>query len=106
MVDVEVLVEPLADYLGTPVDELQARAHLHNVAMAVHAYTRGIGFSDTGTPSDEIEAVIISSAARSIQNPTHDRQRTVGPFTSSPGAFRGWTLAELAILNRYRKRAH
>lgn len=43
-----------------------------------------------------------------VSNPSglaHDT--TAGPFTQSlRGAFQGWTLAELTVLNRYRRRAY
>ena len=58
-------------------------------------------------PNEELDAVIVTAAARMVSNPTglaHDL--TSGPFSHSlRGAFQGWTLAELFVLNRYRKRA-
>jgi hypothetical protein len=73
-------------------------------AMA-RAYTRGHGFDD-GEPNEEVAAVITTATARFIGNPTQlSRADTIGPFTTDIRAgFTGWTLAELFVLNRYRKR--
>jgi hypothetical protein len=70
------------------------------------AYTRGHGFDD-GEPNEELAAVITTATARFIGNPTQlSRADTIGPFTTDiRGGFTGWTLAELFVLNRYRKRA-
>ena len=70
----------------------------------VKAYIRGNGDWE---PNDELDAVIVTASARIVTNPSglaHDT--TAGPFTKSlRGAFQGWTLAELFVLNRYRVRA-
>lgn len=100
------LTEGLQAFLGEQVSPTQAEAHLRNATLMVKAYTRDEGFDDSGQPSEDLQAVIISAAARSIKNPTHVRQEGIGPFSQSPGTLYGWTLAELAILHRYRKRAH
>lgn len=83
------------------------------VAAMICAYTRdpqGLARVSDGmwaAPVDreDLEAVLVSSTARLAGNPTLDRQTTIGPFSETPGQFQGWTLAELAILHRYRKRA-
>ncbi|BBY61162.1 hypothetical protein [Mycolicibacterium sarraceniae] len=81
-------------------------AAIAQVTVMAKAYTRGNGF-EGGEPNDEIAAVITTAAARLAANgaqlPTDE---TTGPFTKSiRGSFTGWTLAEQAVLNRYRKRA-
>ncbi|CCK53031.1 Conserved protein of unknown function [Mycobacterium canettii CIPT 140060008] len=78
-------------------------------AMA-KAYTRGRGFDDGPTadePNTEIAAVITTASARLAAN-----SRQLNASTTTPDItidkrtfFQGWTLAELAVLNRYRVRA-
>ena len=68
----------------------------------VSAYTRGNGFTG-GVPNKELRAVIQTATARLTANPDQVAS-TVGGVTIASG-FNGWSLAELAVLNRYRKRA-
>jgi len=77
------------------------------ITVMARAYTRGRGF-EAGEPCDEIAAVITLAAARLAANTAQlPIDHTAGPFSQSiRGAFGGWTLAELAVLNRYRVRAH
>lgn len=96
----------LGETSGEGQDVAQISAHVVTAAAMVKAYTRDRGFDPvTGEPGDDLAAVIVSCAARSYRNPTHDRNQTAGPFQTSPGIFLGWTLPELAILHRYRARA-
>lgn len=81
-----------------------AAEHLPIVAQMVNAYTRGRGFVD-GVAGDDLAAVIVSSCARSVANPEHTISQETGPFSIRQGIFQGWTLPELAILHRYRRRA-
>lgn len=73
--------------------------------QAVLAYTRGAGFTE-GQPNADLSAVVLSAAARDVANPGYLASTTDGPFqrtyTRNGG---GWTLQELAALNRWRKRA-
>lgn len=78
--------------------------HLPIVTAMVRRYVRGAGFTGTD-PDDDLAAVIVSSTARLVKNPTNDTLQVAGPFTVRPGTFDGWTLPELAILHSYRKRA-
>ena len=71
------------------------------------AYTRGQGFTGNA-PNDEIAAVITTASARLAANGSQIRgSATAGVFVQDlrSARSRGWTLAELAVLNRYRKRA-
>lgn len=99
----------LLAYLGMNEVGQQATTQLDTVLNTafhmVRAYTRGRGFGEFGQCDESIAAVIVSCAARLYVNPTLERQTTVGPFSTSPGIFNGWSLAELAILNNYRRRA-
>lgn len=79
-----------------------AGEHLPVITAMARAYTRGNGFT-AGQPNDEIGAVIVAATARLMANPEQLRYR-VGDV-SYQSAFQGWTLAEQAVLNRYRKRA-
>lgn len=81
-----------------------ASEHLPIVTEMVKAYTRDRGFIN-GAPGDDLAAVIVSSTSRLVANPEHTIEQTTGPFSIRQGIFAGWTLPELAILHRYRKRA-
>jgi len=50
----------------------------------------------TGAGNDDLAAVIISSCARYVSNPTGMLSETVGAFSVRYGVFNGWTLPELA----------
>ena len=75
---------------------------LETIYQLVSAYTRGNGFTG-GVPNPELRAVIRTATARLTANPEQVAS-TVGGVTVA-GGFNGWSLAELAVLNRYRKRA-
>ncbi|QZT56724.1 hypothetical protein [Mycolicibacterium austroafricanum] len=99
--------DQVAAFLGKPGDAAilaTAEQAIPVVTVMVRAYVRG---GSDWEPNEEIEAVIVTASARMVSNPSglaHDE--TAGPFTRSiRGAFQGWTLAELFVLNRYRKRA-
>jgi hypothetical protein len=101
------LVTDVLAFLGQPAGEggdAQVQSHLDTATAMVRAYVRENGFLG-GEPTEDLAAVIISSAARLHRNPTLDRTQSAGPFTHTPGTFNGWTLPELAILHRYRRRA-
>lgn len=93
-------------FLGQPEDAgaIGLPEHITTATAMVRSYVRDNGFLG-GEPTEDLAAVIISSAARLHRNPTLDRTQTAGPFTHTPGTFHGWTLPELAILHRYRRRA-
>lgn len=85
-----------------------AEEHAHAVAEFVFAYVQG----NAGTrevdgsltfPRD-VEAVVVSATARLVTNPSQvDREAADG--YSFAGSFKGFTLPELAILHRYRRRS-
>lgn len=100
--------QDVADFVGegsdvTTVD--RAAKLLPFVIETVRGYTRGQGFTPDGVPADDVALVIVASAARLVTNPTLDEFEGVGGYSHRPGRFDGWTLPELAILNRYRRRA-
>ncbi len=86
-----------------------ASAHLPVVTAMVRAYVRGKGFSALGEPSDDLALVIVSSTARLVQNPRMMTMDSHGiddaTMSRRLAVFDGWTLPELAVLHRYRKRA-
>lgn len=76
------------------------------ITSMARAYTRGRGF-DGSMPNDEIAAVITTAAARLAGNGRglQYRQKVDDFEQEFRSTFQGWTLAELAVLNRYRVRA-
>jgi hypothetical protein len=76
------------------------------VTTLVKAYVRG-GADWDASDYEDVEAVIVTASARLVTNPGQiATDQAAGPFTQSlRGGFTGWTLAELAVLNRYRKLA-
>lgn len=82
-----------------------ATAALPLITGMVKAYTRGKGFDTLGNPADDLDAVIVTSCARLANNPVLEHSESIGDYRVEHTEFTGWTLAELAILNRYRKRA-
>lgn len=97
--------EDVAAFLGQSEDESTlslASQALPIITAMCKAYTRDQGFKD-GKPNDELEAVIITATARLMGNPEQTQYRAGN--VSFQSHFQGWTLAELFVLNRYRKRA-
>ncbi len=80
-----------------------AEEHLPVVVAFVHAYTRGQGFTD-GEPGNDLRHVIVSACARLTDNPQLAREESIGDFSITRTVFNGWTLPELAVLHRYRRR--
>lgn len=90
----------------TPETLALARQHVRVVTTFVRAYTRGKGFDKlSGTPGIDIEDVIVSAAARYLVNPQQLSRQTLGNQSVSYAALEGFTLAEKAVLNQYRRRA-
>ena len=78
-------------------------AAIAQITVMARAYTRGRGFDD-GEPNDELSAVITTASARLAANGRQAVVRDkIGEVEREYGSsFTGWTLAELAVLNRYR----
>ena len=72
------------------------------VTLLARGYTRGVGFT-SGQPNEEIGAVITMATARLAAHP-EQIPVWIGSTHWPAGGFNGWTLAELYVLNRYRKR--
>jgi len=95
--------QDVADFLGQGDDtELVALAgqSVTIITALARSYTRGGGFSN-GNPADDLAAVITTATARLVANPEQLRVTVGGVQTDG---FQGWTLAELFVLNRYRRR--
>lgn len=91
------------DYAG----EDEAQLHIDTAIALIEGYTRGNHANATGELRNGISSVILTVAARLQANPGQiTRRDQAGSFSTHRGpGFNGFTLAELAILNRYRKRA-
>jgi hypothetical protein len=95
---------------GAGRDFTQAIPHVEAAVAYVRSYTRGVGFEDAPDLPDDLAAVIVSVAARSVLNPGNYRSemRSIeGDYTRSrtwDGPPIGFTLVEHAVLARYRQR--
>lgn len=97
----------IASFLGQSGDTTLialAGEHLPVITAMVRAYTRDEGFSPTGEPAADLAAVITTATARLVANPEQVEESSIGSYRVK-GGFAGWTLAELFVLNRYRKKA-
>ena len=101
--------DSLFSFLGitdaTETERARAEDAVEVVRMYVWAYVRGNGFTGYDEPNRPLAAVIHSGAARLYSNPEQERQHTAGAVSVAPSVMAGFTLAELAVLNRYRRRA-
>lgn len=103
--------EAVISFLGWPSDPAliaQADQHAAMVGQMARAYCHGHGFQPDAITGDweaeeDIRAVIVSAAARSLSNPAQDRRVEAGSFNAAPGTFAGWTLPEVGVLHRYRR---
>ncbi len=102
-----VTAQDIADFLGQGNDTdlvAQARQHLEAVRWLAYAYTRGVGFTRYASPTTyDLASALITATARLAANPEQIPYDVGG--VSLRGGFTGWSLAELAVLNRYRRRA-
>lgn len=99
----------VAEFLGRGDDDTLvalAGQHVEIITAMAQAYTRGRGFVQ-GVPADDLAAVITTATARLVANPEQlPKDQTAGPFSQRTYAgFKGWSLAETFVLDRYRKKA-
>ncbi len=95
----------VADFLGRGDDVglvALAADQLPLVTAFVRSYTRGNGFV-ADVPNGDVAAVIVTATARLVTNPTSERRQQIGDYGRTPHVD-GWTLPELAVLHRYRRR--
>lgn len=93
-------------FLGlTPEGDALALAEQHTrvVTTFVHGYTRGRGFTGR-VPNMDLEDVIISATARYVVNPQQATRQQIGDQSILYATLEGFTLAEKAVLHRYRRR--
>lgn len=105
---VNVLAARAAAFIGRAGSkrfESLAAAQLPIVTEFVRGYTRDRGFYSDGEPMPPLEAVLVSVVSRLLTNPEQVTQYQTGDYSERPAVLNGWTLTELAILNRYRRRA-
>lgn len=81
----------------------QAGQAVTTVTAMVAAYCRGKHTTSAGEPKTGVSEVILTAAARLLTNP-EQLPMDIGDV-SIRGGFTGFTLVELAVLNRYRKRS-
>lgn len=97
------LVGRVVAFLGQPPGrarfEAQVAEHISVITHLAHAYTRGSGF-EGGLPSPALRGVIVSATARLVANPEQIESQ-VGTVALR-GGFKGWSLAELTVLNAWR----
>lgn len=84
-------------------DKETASFHYWAVSSFVNGYTRGRGFNDD-EPKRDVQVVIVSAAARLARNPENLTRLQVDNVTESRTVFEGFNIAELGVLNRYRRR--
>lgn len=101
--------QDVADFLGRGSDAntvALAGVHVGIVTDLAMAYTRGKGFLlNSSEPNPEVSSVIVMATARVTVNPEQNKREAFGEYQVTPGTLYGWTLTELAVLNRYRKRS-
>lgn len=95
----------VAQFLGE-TDEAafvaQAQPHVDLTVATAKSYTRGVGFAGNAC-ADDLAAVVITAAARLVQNPEQVKREQFGDYSVAPTT--SWSLVEQAVLNRYRRRA-
>lgn len=89
-----------------PASVDQIEAALAVITALARSFTRGGGWTDD-EPADDINAVILSATCRLLTNVGQlPISESMGAFSVNiNGGFTGWSLVELAVLNRYRERA-
>ncbi len=109
----------LLGILGDDADALMvAHVAVSQLAELARGYTRGAGFRTVITVdgngaeitrqevATDLAGVIVLAGARLSRNPEQAAYRATGGDNgeSFRGSFAGWTLAERAVLDRYRLR--
>ena len=102
---VPVTAQDVAEFIGQgddPAAVALAGEHLPIITAMARAYTRGNGFS-AGLVAEDVAAVLVAATARLMANP--DQTQYKAGNVSFQSFFRGWSLAETFVLNRYRRTA-
>lgn len=104
---VDELAPMTAAFAGRPGDaraELQARAHLPIVVEFIKGYCRDRGWVGY-VPPVPVRAVIVSAAARLLNNPEQVTSYQSADYSERPAVLNGYTLPEQGVLHNYRRRA-
>jgi hypothetical protein len=99
--------DDVATYLGRSLSTVQydqCEAVINVVKSEVFAFTRGIGFDQTGNPNPELWSLIQAVSAQRFGNPLGVVREEMGGLMVQH-APSGFTLPQQMVLNRYRKRA-
>lgn len=81
----------------------QAAQAITTASAMIDAYCRGAHLKASGATRPGVDAVVLMASARMLANPEGLKYAT-GVVSFGEG-FNSWTLAERAVLDRYRKRA-
>ena len=88
------------------VSDYQVAAVYNVVSALAKGYTRGKGWNKDGEPAEDVAAVLTTATVRYITNAAGVQSESVGALSVNFGNnYLGWSLTELAVLNRYRERA-
>ena len=96
--------EDIAALLGVSADtafRALAAGALQAVTAMARSYTRGRGFGGS-LVAEDIAAVITTAALRFTASPEQVKREEFDGYSIAPTPFVGWSLVELAVLNRYR----
>lgn len=99
-------VEVMLGGRPTPSRTDTAREAVDLITAYVDGYTgghEGRGWTEDGVPDRRLTAVIIVAAVRLASNPRQVTVYTTSDYTERPAVMAGWTLAERAVLRRYRR---
>lgn len=97
------LLKWLGQDTSNPEALAQAQQAITTVTAMIGAYCRGQHLKSDGSSRDGIDEVVLTAASRLLANP--EQLAYDSGSVSMRGGFTGFTLVELAVLNRYRKRA-
>lgn len=105
MNDTDTLVDRVRTLAATTATEEQLTEAVIAVTVMAKAYTRDRGFTED-EPDDDVAAVIVTSTIRLASNPQGLQSEDIaGEYSAGRVPFNGWSLAELAVLNRHRQKA-
>ena len=90
---------------GARVTNAELTELIRRATALVRTYTRGAGFdAEHDALEADLAAVIVASVARVVLNPERALALSGPRLTGTPGTFGEWTLVELEVLARYRRR--
>lgn len=98
----------IATFLNRRDDEIfiqQCNAALEVQIEFVAGFTKGHGFEDDQSLPSDLRAVVIASTARLAVNPLMLRAENAESYAMAAGYDGSFSRNEIAVLNRYRRRA-